>query len=828
MLKLLAITTLNLLFLPQMSRDFEAPSTSSLIWELADAATSPDFGDAFFINMVKRLAEAFRVRYALVGECLDGNPNLIFTKAVWAKGELASNFSYALHGTPCEKILGKTLCWYEKEVIDLFPEDELLRRLEARSYVGVPLFSSRKEPLGIIVLLHDQPLPEQEQMKAVLRICASRTGGEIERSRMETLLRMSEERLLASIQTTPHVAIQWYDDAGKVRFWNKASEAFFGWSSAEVLGRSLRGMVLSDTTALQFEESIRQVKATGLAVGPVEFEVRRRDGTLGYCESTLFGIPGEGGKLWYVCTAVDVTARRHAETELKTSEEHYRQLIETSPLPMLITDLSQRVLMMNAKFTELFGYTLEDVPSIDYWWVKAYPDEKYRARIQQEWGTRLETAFHTGKPVESIEAEVCCKDGAVRRVHASASFNAGRLLVVFVDLTDRAKLEHELRQAQKLELVGQLAGGVAHDFNNIIQAVLGFIGLAQDAALSHADRDIYLKEALGAAKRASQLTRQLLAFGRRQPMQLEDTHLPDLVNNLLKLLRRLIGEHIDVQLSVGANIGSVHCDRTQIEQVLINLCVNARDAMPSGGKLLISLDNKVITPSYKHIHPWARVGRFLLITVTDTGCGMDRETQERVFEPFFTTKAKDKGTGLGLSVVYGIVRQHEGYIRLYSEVGLGTTFRIYLPVVDVSVQAEQKQDSRSPSSGGTETILVAEDDDTIRNLVRRILERAGYQVILATNGEEAVSLFEANAHRISILVFDAVMPKLSGFEAYERIQRLNSKRIPAVFASGYNEAFSQVGTQMPSDTVLMQKPYDPDELLRNISRLLLGSNSIVS
>ncbi|MFA5265602.1 MAG: response regulator, partial [Opitutaceae bacterium] len=220
--------------------------------------------------------------------------------------------------------------------------------------------------------------------------------------------------------------------------------------------------------------------------------------------------------------------------------------------------------------------------------------------------------------------------------------------------------------------------------------------------------------------------------------------------------------------------------------------------------------------------PWARVGRFVMMKITDNGCGMDKTTQERVFEPFFTTKTKNKGTGLGLAVVYGIVRQHEGFIRLYSEPGLGTTFSIYLPITAQVIGAQPDKKLYDPASGGSETILVAEDDEMIRNLVRRILTRAGYNVLTAVNGEDAVSMFEANADRVDFLVFDAVMPKLSGLEAFERIRRQSKRRLPAIFASGYNDAFTHTSAQLPEDTALMQKPYDPDELLRQIRALLSG------
>jgi len=798
-----------------------------MVWELVDSATQQLCGDAYFEHLVSRLSAVLGASVGFVGE-LDGNTAVrVRTHACLLHGKSMPSFEYELSGTPCERVVREGVCWLSSGVDRDFAANEFIARHSIRSYVGVPLFSGKRELLGLLVFMHDAPMPESAELKALLQICASRLGLELERARMQHQLSTSEARLQASIESTPHVAVQWYDSDGVVRLWNKASEELYGFSADEMVGKATRNLLLSDEDNRRFSQAIAQVTSTNAPVGPLIFDIRRRDGTLRHSESMVFGIPGEQGRTWFVCMDVDVTARRSAERNLRTTETQYSHLIDSSPLPMLVTDLNERVLLGNAKFAEIFGYSLEDVADIEAWWPMVYPDPAYRVMVRQEWVSRIASARQTGQSTDPMEVELRCKDGGIRRVQMSASVCSDRLLIVFNDFTERTRLENELRHAQKLEVVGQLAGGVAHDFNNIIQGVLGFIGLAQDPTLSNADRDLFLREAMGAAKRASQLTRQLLAFGRRQAMHMEDTHVPDLVSNLLKLLRRLIGEHIEVSYQPAQEIGNVHCDRTQIEQVLINLCVNARDAMPKGGRISIRIENCTLSPAFKHSNPWARIGRFVLLSVEDNGCGMDKLTQERVFEPFFTTKPKDKGSGLGLAVVYGIVRQHEGMIRLQSEVGQGTTFRIYLPVIDSAKGgngATASAGQAAPVQGGSETILIAEDDDTIRTLIRKILERAGYQVISAANGQEAVELFEAHRARIALLVFDAVMPKLSGFEAFERIRQIApAQALPVVFASGYNDAFSQ-GGGLPKDAIFIQKPYDPDELLRRI-RLILGAAS---
>jgi len=764
------------------------------------------------------MTELLGVDRAFVAELASGAETLRGI-ACWERGALCEDFEQPLAGSACRLLTDRQVHWIERDVATAYPEDRSLAAGSVSAFVGIPLFGSGRDLVGALVLLHGAPFPATEELRQALALCASRAGLELDRIRVERRAGMQERRLSAVIEGAPNVAVQLYDEEGKVRLWNRASEEFYGYRSEEVIGLRRREMLLNDDSKRSFDEALNQVRESGRPVGPLELAVKRGNGTQGFCESVIFPIPGESGGQWYMCMDVDVTARRRAEADLRTRDLQYRHLIESSPVPMLVLDDNGRILLGNMKFQESFGYRIDELQTLDRLRTVAYPDPTYCGMVQQEWRTRLAEARDTGRPIVPFEVDFTCADGSLRRVQLSAATSSDRLMLVLMDLTDRARLENELRHAQKLEVVGQLAGGVAHDFNNIIQGVLGFIGLAQDPKLPPGDRDLFLREALSSAKRASQLTRQLLAFGRRQSMHMEDTQLPDLVNNLLKLLRRLIGENIDVKLTCSQGLGNVRCDRTQIEQVLINLCVNARDAMPKGGRIGISIENKSFSVAYRNAHPWARAGRFVVLSVADNGCGMDVATQERVFEPFFTTKPKDKGTGLGLAVVYGIVKQHDGMIRLQSKEGEGTTFSIYLPAIEHASAPSTTSASELPVPGGSETILVAEDDDSIRNLIRRILERSGYQVLSAINGEEAVALYARHQDRIALLLFDAVMPKLSGFEAFARIRAIGPSRIPAIFASGYNDVFSHA-TSMPPDTVYIQKPYDPDELLRRIRQLL--------
>jgi ABC-type amino acid transport substrate-binding protein/signal transduction histidine kinase/CheY-like chemotaxis protein len=383
---------------------------------------------------------------------------------------------------------------------------------------------------------------------------------------------------------------------------------------------------------------------------------------------------------------------------------------------------------------------------------------------------------------------------------------------------DREEMQRQLLQSQKMEAIGQLAGGVAHDFNNMLQVIMGHAQMLAELC-DHADAEASqgISEILRGAKRASELTRQLLLFSRRQVMTLQTLNFNEIVENVLKMIRRLIGEHIRLEWLPGASVGSVQADAGMMEQVLMNLCVNARDAMPTGGVLTIETANVVIDSDYCRAHSWARPGRFVLLSVTDTGVGMDRETLDRVFEPFYTTKEEGKGTGIGLATVYGIVKQHDGMIGAYSEPGKGSLFKVYLPMteqkaVKVGVRLE------GAVSGGSETILLAEDDELVRELARKMLERAGYNVLVAVDGEEAIEVFRA-APRVDLLLLDVIMPRLGGHEALDRIRAIRPD-VPALFSSGYSENAIHTNFVLHEGLALVQKPYSSDELLRAVRKAL--------
>ncbi len=375
-----------------------------------------------------------------------------------------------------------------------------------------------------------------------------------------------------------------------------------------------------------------------------------------------------------------------------------------------------------------------------------------------------------------------------------------------IDVTQSKQAEAHRERAQKLEALGQLAAGVAHDFNNLLVAIIGNVELAKECAADGEQQEL-LDEAGRAALRARELTGQLLAFGRRQPLRQRQVNVPELLRNTVRLLQRLLPENVDVELALQSDDINVLGDTSQLEQVLVNLCVNARDAMPSGGSLRIGCYTRPARST---------TGNDVAITVTDTGVGIPEELQTRVFDPFFTTKAN--GTGLGLSTAYGIVTQHGGTLSLASDVGSGTTFTVCLPVDLDEAAASSTSPRPHIARGNGETILVAEDERPVRTILARILRRAGYAVLEARDGQQAVDTFRENQDRISLIILDAVMPNKSGGDALTEIRKL-SPGIPAVMSSGYSDILAS-NKELAPGTAFLGKPYEPDDLLRTVREQL--------
>jgi len=513
-----------------------------------------------------------------------------------------------------------------------------------------------------------------------------------------------------------------------------------------------------------------------------------------------------------VASAVEI---KRNELALRRSEARYRSLVQSSVYGIYRSSLEGRFLDVNPALTSMLGYgSAEEVLLLD-------PEKDVFAHPEEH--ARLIAEFRRTSRLDGFEVKWKRKDGAAIMVRisgravSSADEPADVLEAIAEDVTDRRALEDQFRQAQKMEAVGRLAGGVAHDFNNLLMVISGYaeVILSQvDAAspLLEKGRAIQL-----AADRATTLTRQLLAFSRKQLLELKVVDVNAIVQDMERLLRPLIGENIELVTILSPQPSHTRADAGQLEQVIMNLVVNAKDAMPGGGRLTLRTENIVVEEHHRREQHFVRPGHYVTLLVSDTGTGMDRETQSRIFEPFFTTKEKGKGTGLGLSTVYGIVKQSGGYVIVQSEMGQGTTFHIYLPLVEGA--AEKHSVAVPEAVGGAETILLVEDEESVRQLVRDTLSAKGYQVLEAENGEAGIATAARHRGSIDLVITDVVMPGMGG---REMVRQLAESRpgTKVLYLSGYTEDAILNDGSVEQGTAFLQKPFTLRSLSRNVREVL--------
>jgi PAS domain S-box-containing protein len=526
--------------------------------------------------------------------------------------------------------------------------------------------------------------------------------------------------------------------------------------------------------------------------------------------------PATGQLVEAIASLTDITQRRRVETALRNTSDTLSALIQASPLAIFAFDPAGKVTSWNPAAERLFGWRASEV--VGHMLPAIAPDQLGKFREHH-------LAVLEGRAFIDLEAQWQRRDGtsltlslALAPLYGGLSEVRG-VIALAADLTDRKKLESQLRQSQKMEAVGQLAGGVAHDFNNLLTAIMGFTSLLLKAVPPEDPKHDDLLEIDRAAARATELTQQLLAFSRRQMLQPTLLDLNAVLSDTMRMLGRLLGQHIELAILPETDLGVVRADRGQIEQVIINLAVNARDAMERGGKLTLETRNVTLDRAYAGQHPGATEGEFVMLAVTDTGSGMSPATQARIFEPFFTTKERGKGTGLGLSTVYGIIKQSGGTIYVYSEPERGTTFKIYLPRVVAHGPTELSVPARPADVRGNETVLVVEDEDGVRALTCRVLQTYGYTVLEAENGGEALLIAEQHPAPIHILLTDVVLPRMSGRKLAERLVRTQSD-LRVLYMSGYTDGSIFNHGALDPGTAFIPKPFTPEALAQKLREVL--------
>jgi PAS domain S-box-containing protein len=683
-----------------------------------------------------------------------------------------------------------------------------LRGLGLRACLLTPVFH-REESLGVLLLAsHSRELTSQEWV-GFGRAMGGQIGQALALSRAIGDVRTSQE-LLQSVIEGMGDPVFVKDTDSRYLLINQATVQLFGVTRAEVVGRGAEA-VFPPEVAPFVQESDARVLREGVAM-TFEETLPTRMGNRRFLVSKAPRRDAQGAIIGLVGVARDIT-------DLKQADETIRRLstaVDQSPAAVIITDPSGRIVYVNRKFTEISGYSSEEVVGQNPRLLKS--GKTSADQYRQLWSTIQSGATWRGEYQNRRKnGDLYWASTTIAPVK-DESGTITHFVAIQEDVTDTRSLEAQLRQAQKMEAVGRLAGGVAHDFNNLLTVITSYSQLLLEDMAAADPRRADLQEIQRAAIGAAGLTRQLLAFSRQQVLEPRVLNLNDVLSAAGKMLQRLIGEDVALQLTLAPDLGNVKADPGQIEQVIMNLAVNARDAMPDGGKMTIETSNIDLDASYAAQHAVVAPGSYILVAVTDTGSGMDEPTKARLFEPFFTTKEIGRGTGLGLATVYGIVKQSNGYIWVYSELGHGTSFKVYLP--RVSEAAAAAAETRPLLlNGGTETILLAEDASGVRAVAQEILKRLGYTVLVANDGHSALQLARARTELIHLLITDVIMPEMSGRQLADRLKE-QRPGLKVLFVSGYtDDAIVRHGMLEPG-IAFLQKPFTPQTLARKVREVL--------
>ena len=600
----------------------------------------------------------------------------------------------------------------------------------------------------------------------------------------------------------------------KIRSVNKATCELSGYKEDELIGKEITLIFAPEKKIFQDTGFQKLLNNETLVNHELEYMTKTGELIPMLCSAAVLRNK-EGRIEGFVCIAKDIKEKKQADKALRESEQKYRTLFEESKDIIYISTPEGKFLDINPAGVELFGYSSKaDLLSIDIardLYTNPFDREKFQHMLTHEGYVKDYEMTLRRKDGEHVIGLLTCT--VVRDEKGNITAYRG----IIKDITDRHRLERQLFPAQKMEAIGQLAGGIAHDFNNILTAIIGYGTLLNEMKVDDLSK-MYIAHILNSAEKAANLTRALLVFSRKQIISPKPVNLNVIIQRTESLLSRLIGEDIELSIILADENLTVMADAIQIEQVLMNLATNARDAMPEGGRLIIKTD--LINFDYELIraHGYSKPGLYACISVEDTGEGMDEKTKARIFEPFFSTKEVGKGTGLGLAMAYGIVKQHDGYIIADSEPGQGTTFMIYLPLI--KIKAGEIKESEVPEiKMGTESILIAEDDVQVRRLLKNVLEGSGYKIFEAVDGEDALRVFHKNKDEIQLFILDVIMPKKNGKEFYDEVKKVNPD-IKAIFISGYDAEIIHKKGILAEGLDFISKPVSPYELLRKVREVL--------
>jgi PAS domain S-box-containing protein len=638
---------------------------------------------------------------------------------------------------------------------------------------------------------------------------------QIHRIRRELFQR---EELFRLINENAADMIAVVDMEGRRIYNSMAYQKILGYSPEELKSSSGLEQIHPDDRD-HVKKAAEEARQTGIG-RPLEYRIRHKDGTWRDLESTSSVVKDADGKPEkLIIVNRDISERKRASEALSLSEASFRSVIENAPYGIYRANAAGQFLRVNPALQKMLGYETQEELFRANLSTDIYRDPQEHGRANELFaGTKGFDVEVEWKRKDDTPLKARCS-GRLIEIVQSESHSESYFEVFAEDVTEKRVLEQQLRMAVKMEAVGRLSGGIAHDFNNLLGVIIGYAQVLKRRLKTGEDLFEFAEEIEKAGQRAASLTRQLLAFSRQQVLAPAVLNLNALITDMAKMIHRLIGEDIELVMKLDPAVGSVKADQGQIEQVVMNLAVNARDAMPEGGKLALETATVTIDQAYARHHPGSKVGCYVMFSVSDTGMGMSAETLAHIFEPFFTTKELGKGTGLGLATVYGVVKQSDGYVWVDSELGRGSSFKVYLPLIEEPVRGPEAVAPASESFRGSETVLVVEDADALRKLSVTLLKQYGYHVLSAANGAQALELVQQDKRGIDLLLTDVIMPGLGGHALAQRLAPLRPG-LKVLYMSGYTDSSIAQHGVLEAGISLLHKPFTEEGLVRKIREVL--------
>ncbi len=772
-------------------------------------------GDAFLRGLAEHMGRTLRADVAAVVEVEDADGRVARVVATWSAFRTVDPATIDTASGPIREVLRSGMRSWQDEVRDRFPRDEFLLALAAEGFSGIPLVDARGRTIGALAAWFRTPIQALAPTESMLTVFARRATSQLERRRADEELRRSET-LLRGIADNTSSLVFVKNLEGRYLLVNREWCAAFNRPADEFLDRTDEEL-FAPAIAAQYRANDRQTLEIGREM-VCEEEAMLQDGLHTFLAVKFPLRDGQGRPFATGGIATDITERKRTERDLVEERSFIAAVLDLTGSLVIVVDGDGRVARVNQSVEKTLGWGVDEAVGrpLDEVLVPSDRSDMVRKAFKSLWDE--------GQPLR-YEGDWLARDGTAHRiaitgdVFRDANGSVRWVIATGQDVTEHHRLEVQLAQAHRLEGLGRLAGGIAHDFNNLLTPILGYADLLlgeMPAGDRRADR---LRQIHEAAERAHKLTRQLLAFGRGQVMERRRVDLGEVLETFGRILRRTIREDIGIRTTVEPGLGGVVADPTQIEQVVLNLALNAQDAMPGGGTLCLEACNVEVDATWSARSRGLRSGRYVRLTVSDDGVGMDAETQRHIFEPFFTTKETGKGTGLGLATVYGIVRQLEGVVEVRSAPGEGSSFRIFLPRDEAEAAAEEPAGVAAPLPRGHETILVVEDNDMVRLLAVDVLREHGYTVLDAPGPAEGLALLEDPGRIVHLLLTDLVMPGFDGRELYLRAVAIRPE-LRVAYMSGYADHIVERYGLADEDTPFLHKPFSVAALTRRVREIL--------